>query len=389
MSNASNFLPDFQVAETRAKPRNKVRCLVRGKEVPATPEERVRQRVLHWLINEKAWNVDNLRLEWKYDWISDPSRSHIRPDIELLDKHDDPPSSRSDRCVLVVVECKHEDVPMSKAVDNQAIEYGIKAKAHYIWVTNGKQHRFLALDDGRWKPVKSIPLLGEEYEPPSASVEFPDVHDIKAVAKYLCTMRLGQLNEPEMTCERAFALALYKVIFEILDEKRMPYSHDGVHLLEYSGAAFQEFKNKSGRSYYTRYANVVAATRGRVEAMSVAINMWGNEEIRLCVGVSKAERKHHALQLNFASNCEWNCENQSWDVWHDGRMSAVKSADVLEAVREAGHADWIVHYDGKEWVYLGELPNVECANWENSKNFVANLLHYCIIRTNLREASRP
>ena len=275
MSNASNFLPDHQVAETPAKRRNRVRCLVRGKEVPATPEERVRQRVLHWLINEKTWNLDNLRLEHSYGWISDPSRSRIRPDIELLEKPDDLPSSKNDRRVLVVIECKHEDVPLSKAVDDQAIEYGIKARAPYIWVTNGKEHRFLASDDrGKWQPVKSIPPLGEEYDPPSASVEFPNVHDTEAVAAYLRIMGLGQLNEPQMTDERAFSLALYKVIFQILGEQHMPYSHDGVHLLEYSEAAFHNYSNRSGVGYYTRYANVIAATRGRVEAMSVAINMW-------------------------------------------------------------------------------------------------------------------
>lgn len=246
----SNFLPDVQVAQTQAKGRNKVRCLVRGYDVPATPEERVRQRVLHWLINEKAWSVDNLRLEWKYDWISDPSRSHIRPDIELLAEHDDPPSSRSDRRVLVVIECKHEDVPLSEAVYDQAKEYAIKAKAPHIWVTNGKEHGFLEADGAGWRPTESIPLLGEEYEPPNAHVTFPDVDDAEAVAEYLRTMSLDELNAPELTDERDFALALYKVMFEILSDKcRLPYSYKGVHLLEYSGAVFHQFSNRGGGRY--------------------------------------------------------------------------------------------------------------------------------------------
>ena len=216
VSSASNFLPDVQVAETRTKGRNTVKCLARCYEVPATPEERVRQRVLHWLMNEKAWSKDNLRLEWKYDWISDPGRSHIRPDIELLDEHDGPPyHSRSDRSVLVVVECKNEEVPLSEAVYDQAKEYAIKAKARHIWVTNGKEHGFLESDGAWWKPIKSIPLLDEEYDPPSAHIVFPDVHDTEAVADYLHTMNLDELNAPELTDERDFALALYKVMFEI------------------------------------------------------------------------------------------------------------------------------------------------------------------------------
>ncbi len=111
MSTSENFLPAFQLAETPAKRRNKVRCQIRNYDVPATPEERVRQRVLHWLINTKGWTTTLIQLERAYAWESDASRSYIKPDIELLDE---------DGGVVVVVECKHEDVPLSKAVDDQA-----------------------------------------------------------------------------------------------------------------------------------------------------------------------------------------------------------------------------------------------------------------------------
>ena len=374
-----NFLPKFCLAETSGASRNKLRCQVRGYEVPATPEERVRQRVLHWLINTKSWG--NLRLEKAYQWESDPNRSHIRPDIELLD---------DDENVVVVVECKHEDVPLGKAVDDQAIEYAIKSGASYIWVTNGEQHGFLEDIDGRWQAVNSIEPLGEEYEPPTGRVAFPNMQDAAEVESYLEQMDLSPLNETSNVDERNFTLALHKAIFDVLDEKHvkaLPFSNEGVHLLEYAGAAFHRFSNRSGLGYYTRYADFVAATRGRVEAMSVAVNMWDDESIRLCVGVSKAERKHHALQLDFAKNCDWIEEQRCWDVYHDGAMSQVKNSVVLDAVREAGCRHWIdADENHKEWVYLGQLPEAEAVTWKNTKEFLANLLHYGIIRTNLREA---
>lgn len=377
MAHSENFLPEFRLAETPAKPRNKLRCQVRDYEVPATPEERVRQRVLHWLINTKGWR--NLRLEKAYRWESDPNRSHIRPDIELLDENDH---------TVVVVECKHEEVPLSNAVDEQAKEYAIKSGAEYIWVTNGVEHRFLEhRTKSQWPKVSSIPPLGEEYEPPTGRVAFPDIGDDAEVNRYLDEMQLVPLTA--MADERLFTLALYKLLFEVANEKRLPYSHDGVHVLDYTGIAFHQFSNRSGGSYYTRYADFVAATRGRVEAMSVAVNMWDDEAIRLCIGVSKAERKHHALQLDFAKNCEWNEDRRCWDVYHDGAMSQVKSEVVLDAVRESGCGHWIYTDDGnKEWVFLGELPEVQSVKWKNSRKFLANLLHYGIIRTNLREARK-
>lgn len=381
MHENKNFLPEFTWPGDRQAAAKRGQCQVRDYDVPATPEERVRQRVLHWLINAKGWERGNLRLEEAYRWESDPNRSHIRPDIELLDEH---------RNTLVVVECKREEVPLSKAVDEQAIEYAIKSGAEHIWTTNGRQHRFLTYTpESRWQEVSSLPSLGEEYEPPTGRVAFPDLGDAAVVGRYLDEMSLTPLSEPAMADERRFTLALYKLLFEVSNEKRLPYSHDGVHMLDYTGVAFHQFSNRSGGSYYTRYADFVAATRGRVEAMSVAVNMWDDEAIRLCIGVSKAERKHHALQLDFTKNCEWSEERRRWDVYHDGAMSQVKSGVVLAAVREAGCGHWIDTYDdGKEWVYLGELPDAQSVSWENSKEFLANLLHYGIVRTNLREAQK-
>ena len=379
MSTSENFLPPFNLAETPSKRRNKVRCQIRNYDVPATPEERVRQRVLHWLINTKGWTTTLIQLERAYAWESDANRSYIKPDIELLDE---------DGGIVIVVECKHEDVPLSKAVDDQAIEYAIKSGAEYIWVTNGEQHKFLVPNKrGGWKAVSSIAPLGETYEPPTGRIAFPDVRDAADVERYLDEMGLGLLNNQQLVAERRFTLALYKAIFEVFAEKkRVPYSYDGVHLLEYVGAAFHQFTTPGG-FYYARYADFVAATRGRVEAMSIAINMWDAESIRLCVGASKAGRQHHALQADFTKYCFWDEGRQRWDVWHDGRMQHVPNAVVLKAVREANCGHWIyVDDDGKEWAYLGSLPVAESVRWANSKEFVANLLHYGIIRTNLREA---
>ena len=381
MSTSENFLPKFRLAETQTNGRNEILCQVRGKVVRATPEERVRQRVLHWLTHSKEWKREYINLEQAYLWESDANRRYIRPDIELLDEN---------RKVLVVIECKRKEVRLSDAVEKQAIEYAIKSRTKYIWVTNGEQHKFFDSDTkrGRWKAISSIRPLDEKYEPPTERVSFPNVQDDAEIRRYLKDMGLKRLNDDE----RGFTLALYKVIFEVVAQKqRMPYSHDGVHLLDYTGAAFHDFKNASGDGYYTRYADFVAATRGRVEGMSVAVNMWGCGGIRLCIGVSKAERKHHALQLDFAKYCRWNEERQSWRVYHDGRMNGVKNTVVLEAVRESGCSHWIkTRGDNKEWVFLGELPKVESVSWRNSKKFLANLLHYGIIRTNLREArSKP
>ena len=122
--------------------------------------------------------------------------------------------------------------------------------------------------------------------------------------------------------------------------------------------------------------------------MSVAARTWGGSSggIRLCVGVRKAGRAHHALQMN-TKDCEWVEGRRCWEVYHDGRMSRISNETVFKAVEESGAGGWLENPHGYGgYLYLGDLHLAESADWENSKEFLANLLHYGLIRTNLRDA---
>ena len=128
-----NFLPSYRRRETQTRRGNTLQCLKRGRAVPATPEERVRQRILNWLIEVKKWPARKIELERSYRWVGDPDRHRVRPDIELLGDDDE---------TVVVVECKAPGIPLDPAV-KQAREYAIKSQAKYIWVSSGDRHRFL------------------------------------------------------------------------------------------------------------------------------------------------------------------------------------------------------------------------------------------------------
>ena len=369
-----NFLPAFHPVVTHGTG-DTIQCLIRDKAVRATPEERVRQRVLHWLIHHKGWSKDDLRLEKSYAWVSDPARTRIRPDIELLvDGH-----------VIVVVECKRGDVLLDERVDRQAIEYAIKARTQWIWITNGEGHAFLAKHGSDWRPSDSLAPLNVISKGPSARLDFPaTVDDPAAVARYWQAFGDPQFLDGSGEYDRRFVLAVHRVLFDV--PKALPYSHGGVHILEERGSAWHNFGNRGGGSYHTRYADFIAATEGRVEAVSVAVNRWHRGGLRLCVGVRKPNRTHHALQLNTAQ-CEYDESAKSWRIFHDGKMSQVRAAVIIEAVREAQAGQWIDGRNGgTERLCLGLLPDAGSADWSNSRDLLANLIHYAIIRTNLREA---
>ena len=368
-----NFLPDIHPVITHGG-EDTCQCLVRDKAVRATPEERVRQRVLHWLIHEKGWTKDNLRLEQSYRWVSDPARTRIRSDIELLGAGG----------VLVVVECKRGDIPLDERVDKQAIEYAVKARARWIWTTNGERHGFFEKHGSQWRPATSLEPLKVFSDPPVAKLEFPaNIDDDAALARYWESFGDSQFLEEGAEYDAGFVLAVHRVLFDV--PKKLPYSHGGVHILEDRGSAWHNFGNRGG-GYSTRYADFIAATQGRVEAVSIAVNRWHRGGLRLCVGVRKPKRTHHALQLD-ADECEWDDQKRAWHICHNGRMSQVPRETVMEAVREAQTGSWIDTYDkGRERISLGTLPDADSATWRNSRNLLANLIHYAIIRTNLREA---
>ena len=384
-----NFLPVHHRRETQTGRRNTLQCLKRGRAVPATPEEQVRQRILNWLLNVKKWPVKKVELERSYAWVGDPNRHRVRPDIELLGENDE---------TVAVVECKAPGIPLGGA-ERQALEYAIKSEAKHVWVSNGDQHKFLVRSSkAQWDVTSSLEPLALTYAPPTVNFDFPDPNDTEAVERYFARFfrNVGYTRDQGDALYEAHAaldendmrivLSVHKLLFDV--RKSLPFSFDGVHVLEDRGANLHEFGNAGGGRWRGLYADYIAATSGRVEAMSVAVSTWGGSSggIRLCVGVRKAGRTHHALQMD-TKDCEWVEERRCWEVYHVGRMSRISNETVFKAVEESGAGAWLENPHGYEgYLYLGDLHWAESADWENSKEFLANLLHYGVIRTNLRDA---
>ena len=379
-----NFLPAYAARETQTARGNTLQCLKRGKDFLATPEERVRQRILNWLLSVKKWPIRKIELERSYEWVGDPNRLSVRPDIELLGE---------DGETIVVIECKARGVQLVEAVEKQAKEYALKSDARYIWVSNGDQHKFLVRSSKRkWDSTSSLEPLAATHAPPSVNFDFPDPEDEKAVDRYFERSfpddgyaALGYNN-------KHIVLSVHKLLFD-MPEKRLPYSFDGVHVLEECGVNLHHFTTPAG-GWWGLYADYIAATSGRVEALSVAVHTWSvdADSIRLSVGIRRPGSSSHALQVDMGQ-CEWVEDRECWEVYHAGKMPplgkgrGITKQMVFNAVEEAGAGAWLENPHGyKDCLYLGDLYWAGAASWKNSKELLANLLHYGIIRTNLKDA---
>lgn len=386
---ASNFLPPYHPIETQYRGGNKILCPKRG-NVKATPEELVRQRILNWLFEEKHWPKTKVILEHSSKVVGIPGKTRIRSDIELRDLDDT-------HKTLVVIECKAPQVPLNSVVEQQAREYDIESKAEYFWITNGEQHKFFVRKRkirgkrktrGIWIKTDHIAPLDVDYVPSENSLVFPSVNNRSGLSKYFDTFETNFHDYEYKSLkpmQKKMLLAFHKLFFSI--KKKVPSSFGGAHILADLGTDLHQFGNRSGGAWRNLYADFIAATSGRVEALSVSVYAWGgSEDMYLCVGVRKSNRKHHALQLRM-KDCFWDSSRHQWQIYHDGRMSSISTHKVLNAVEEAGRGDWIEEKDGKEYLYLGELPPTDQVKWGKSeRELLINLLHYGLIRSNLRDA---
>lgn len=108
---------------------NKIYILdpVRKKYVLLTPEEWVRQHVLHYLIHHLSYPKGLCRLEKRVC----VGPRHYRPDILLCDNFG---------IIKMVVECKAPHTSLTNQVLGQVVHYNRQLGASYLLITNGIMH---------------------------------------------------------------------------------------------------------------------------------------------------------------------------------------------------------------------------------------------------------
>ena len=107
--------------------------VLRKKFVLLTPEERVRQHVVHFLLKEKAIPKSLLNVEKQLK-------------VKNLFKRYDVLAYNPDGSIHLVVECKAPSVPVTQETFDQIARYNLTLQAQFLMVTNGLQHYFCQLD---------------------------------------------------------------------------------------------------------------------------------------------------------------------------------------------------------------------------------------------------
>ena len=136
---------DCKISEIDGKPH--IFDVVRRKHLLITPEEWVRQHLLHWLMNEHAYPRTLIKIEGGLRYNKLAKRS----DLIVYDHSGQP---------FLLVECKAPHIPLSEAVFAQAARYNATIKARYLLISNGLEH--FAFEVGQAElltALSSIPVL--------------------------------------------------------------------------------------------------------------------------------------------------------------------------------------------------------------------------------------
>ena len=98
-----------------------------------TPEEWVRQHVIHFLLKEKNYPISLIAVEKKLKINARVKRT----DIVVYNKVGTPE---------VLIECKAPSVKITQTSFDQIARYNLTANSNYLMVTNGLAHYFCQID---------------------------------------------------------------------------------------------------------------------------------------------------------------------------------------------------------------------------------------------------
>jgi hypothetical protein len=123
---------------------------LRKKKVLLTPEEWVRQNIIHFLIEEKKFPESLISLEAGIK----VNRQSRRYDALIYSRSGTP---------LVLVECKAASVAILQDTFDQVTAYNRTVKANYLLITNGIKHYFckINMETKRYEFLDDIPVFDE------------------------------------------------------------------------------------------------------------------------------------------------------------------------------------------------------------------------------------
>jgi len=140
-----NF-PNYHFKYKKVKDKTYIFDIVRKKFYLLTPEEWVRQHILHYLIFTKKYSKNLIAVEKKIEI----NQTFRRFDVVVFNHN---------MQAYILIECKSPDVKISQSTFDQINQYNWLIKAPYLFLTNGMKHYICLVDFNKnnYQFIKELP----------------------------------------------------------------------------------------------------------------------------------------------------------------------------------------------------------------------------------------
>ncbi|MBK9329313.1 MAG: type I restriction enzyme HsdR N-terminal domain-containing protein [Sphingobacteriales bacterium] len=132
--------PDIRIANNKKY----ILCVIRKKWIVLTPEEKVRQYILHQLIHEQHYPLQYISVE-KTLKVNELCK---RYDIVVYNQSLEP---------KILVECKAEFIEIKEKTLQQIATYNLKLNVPFLMVTNGKISYRFEVKEGNSVQISGFP----------------------------------------------------------------------------------------------------------------------------------------------------------------------------------------------------------------------------------------
>ena len=126
-------LPTYKFRIKSTKNKYAIFDIIRKKYVSLTPEEWVRQHIIHFLVEDKKYPLSLIGIEKKLT-------------INKLTKRTDILVFNTEGLPHIIVECKAPSVNITQNAFDQIARYNLKLNANYLIVSNGLEHYYCKMD---------------------------------------------------------------------------------------------------------------------------------------------------------------------------------------------------------------------------------------------------
>lgn len=358
---------------------------IRGKYVPATPEEEVRQKVIYYLLDVLKVPLEAIRVE--YLLSKSILNNNTRADI-VINKYDD---KKKKWKALCVIECKAPDVTLTTTVFEQAVGYAKSLSADYVVIVNGlhsfcwlynKEHkdyadRLAALPTYKNMLNYEVKYL-DEYEP-LKRLEYEELEK----GEELYVNELGFLARGKYPDHLPFITNLYECL--MFDYSEIPLGTNKYYTLwaDY-GIRVLHVGNSSGYGYDGEYRSFIIKYNNEEFMVSFSIMGAGDRYNTLLVVLNKDGKEHASLEYNLD---QLERRGNAFHFVHNGRIAcgaygAGKAEEVKYLVRK--EAPFLIKGDK---IDLGWVRNERLLTLRNPEihSLIDNLIIYALIRDKYRE----